>query len=85
MVGLDPGATYPFQAAHAQIRKGVERIGIPFVDLLPALRGKDSASLWVHPSDLHPNERAQALVAPVLADFAHLRLLDTPLAQPVAK
>lgn len=85
MVGLDQGATYPFEAAHAQIKKGVERIGIPFVDLLPALRGRDSASLWVHPSDLHPNERAQALVAPILADFAHLRLVEAVGAQPVAK
>ena len=85
VVGLEEGATYPFEAAHAQIKKGVERVGIPFVDLLPSLRGRDSASLWVHPSDLHPNERAQALVAPVLAEFAHLRLLEAGSAQPVTK
>ena len=30
-----PRGAYPFEAAHAQVRKGVERIGIPFVDLLP--------------------------------------------------
>ena len=85
IVGLETGGTYPFEAAHAQIRKGVERLGIPFVDLLPTLRGRDSASLWVHSSDLHPNERAQALVAPVLADFVHLRLLGTGNAPLVAK
>jgi hypothetical protein len=85
LVGLEPDATYPFETAHAQIRKGVERLGVPFVDLLPTLRGRDSASLWVHSSDLHPNERAQALVAPVLADFAHLRLLDAANAPVVAK
>ena len=85
LVGLEPGASYPFEAAHEQIRKGVERSGIPFVDLLKALRGRDSASLWVHSSDLHPNEKAQALVAKVLADFAHLRLLEASEAQPVAK
>ena len=72
----NPAGTYPFEAAHAQIRKGVERSGIPFVDLLPALKGRDSASLWVHPSDLHPNEIAQGLVAPVLAEFAHHRLQE---------
>jgi hypothetical protein len=85
LVGLEAGGTYPFETAHAQIRKGVERLGVPFVDLLPTLRGRDSASLWVHSSDLHPNERAQALVAPVLADFVHLRLLDPPNRPLVAK
>ncbi len=85
LVGLEAGATYPFEGAHAQIQKGVERIGIPFVDLLPTLRGRDSASLWVHSSDLHPNEKAQALVAPVLADFVRLRLLHPPNAPVVAK
>ena len=66
LVGLEDGATYPFEDAHAQIRRGVERAQIPFVDLLPALRGRSTASLWVHESDLHPNEVAQELVAPVL-------------------
>ncbi|MBX7185817.1 MAG: hypothetical protein K1Y01_11795 [Vicinamibacteria bacterium] len=85
LVGLDAGASYPFEDAHVQIRKGVERAGVPFLDLLPVLRGRESASLWVHPSDLHPNERAQALVAPVLADFVHLRLLDAANGPLVAK
>lgn len=85
LVGLEAGGNYPFEIAHAQIRKGVERLGVPFLDLLPTLRGRDSASLWVHSSDLHPNERAQALVAPVMADFVHLRLLDPSNAPLVAK
>lgn len=70
LVGLEEGATYPFEDAHAQVRRGLERTRIPFVDLLPALRGRGTASLWVHESDLHPNEVAQELVAPVLARFA---------------
>jgi hypothetical protein len=85
LVGLEAGGAYPFEAPHAQIRKGVERMGIPFLDLLPTLRGRDSASLWVHSSDLHPNERAQALVAPVLADFIHFRLLHPSTTPVVAK
>ena len=85
LVGLESSGTYPFEAAHGQIRKGVERIGIPFVDLLDTLRGRDSSSLWVHSSDLHPNEIAQALVAPVLTDFARSRLQDAATGQPVAK
>jgi hypothetical protein len=85
IVGLEPGSTYPFEAAHAQIRKGVERSGLPFVDLLQALRGRDSASLWVHPSDLHPNEIAQALVAPQMAEFAELLLTQGANRHLVAK
>jgi GDSL-like Lipase/Acylhydrolase family len=69
LVGLEDGTAYPFEDAHAQIRRGVERAQIPFVDLLPALRGRDTSSLWVHESDLHPNELAQELVAPVLTRF----------------
>lgn len=85
IVGLESGRVYPFEAAHAQIKKGLERSGIPFVDLLHALRGRDSASLWVHPSDLHPNEAAQALVAPVFAEFAQRLLGEGTNRQPVAK
>ena len=85
MVGLEPGGTYPFEEAHAQIRKGVERSGIPFIDLLDVLHGRDSASLWVHPSDLHPNEVAQALVAPKMAEFAQLLLAEAANRRPVAK
>lgn len=85
LVGLDSGAVYPFEAAHAQIKKGVERSGIPFVDLLPSLRGHDPETLWVHPSDLHPNEIAQALVTPTLVDFAQKRLGEAASRRNVAK
>ena len=67
--------------------KGVAKLdsGIPFLDLLPTLQGQDSASLWVHTGDLHPNEKAQLLIAPALADFIRLRLLPETKDQPVAK
>lgn len=85
LVGLEPGWAYPFQAAHDQIKKGVERASIPFLDLLPVLQARDSASLWVHPSDLHPNEKAQSLVAPELAEFAHGLLERGTATRSVAK
>lgn len=85
LVGLETGAPYPFETAHAQIRRGVERAGIPFLDLLPVLRGRPSESLWVHTSDLHPNEKAQVLVAPPLAGFIRNQLLDAASARLVAK
>jgi hypothetical protein len=44
-------------------------IDVPFLDLLPVLRREPHETLWVSPVDMHPNERAQALVAPSLAAF----------------
>ena len=78
LVGLEREGAYPFETVHTQIRRGVERSHLEFMDLLPALRGHDPPSLWVHPSDLHPNEIAQTLVAPALAEFAR-RLLGKPI------
>jgi hypothetical protein len=85
LVGLEGVGTYPFKAAHAQIKKGVERSGLPFLDLLPLLRGRPSESLWVHSSDLHPNEIAQELVAPGLTNFVRERLLKPANPDSVAK
>ena len=65
LVGLDRG--YPFEDAHAAIRRFCLGNGIAHVDLLPVLRGRRSESLWVHPVDRHPNEVAQRLVAEALA------------------
>jgi hypothetical protein len=85
LVGLETEDAYPFAAAHAQIQRGVERTGLPFVDLWPVLRGRRSENLWVHPSDLHPNEVAQTLAAGKLAELARLLLRSTPNSGSVAK
>ena len=85
LVGLETENTYPFAAAHEQIRRGVERTGLPFADLWPVLRGRRAAKLWVHPSDLHPNEIAHTLVAPRLAELARLLLGSSSDAGSVAK
>jgi hypothetical protein len=63
---------YPFAEVHDTIRRFCLSAGIAQYDLLPVLRGHDTASLWVHPVDMHPNEvahrlAAEALVPPVLA------------------
>jgi hypothetical protein len=81
MVGLEGG--YPFEQAHASIRQACERRGIPFADLLDSLRGRRSSDLWVHESDLHPNEHAHALVAPSLV--ALVRRLQSAPAHGVAR
>jgi hypothetical protein len=65
MVGLD--GHYPFEGVHQTIADACRRSGIAECDLLPALRGRPPASLWVHPVDLHPNEIAHRLAAAELA------------------
>jgi hypothetical protein len=61
MVGLD--GDYPFAATHETIARALEARSITFHDTLPAFLGRDPSSLWVHPSDRHPNERAHAIFA----------------------
>ena len=53
--------TYPFIEIHEKIRKQAESAGASFIDLFPALKGRDVRELWVHPSDHHPNEHVHAL------------------------
>ena len=65
LVGLE--GRYPFESAHANIRRFCLARGIAHLDLLSALRGRRSADLWVHPVDRHPNEIAQRLAAEALA------------------
>jgi hypothetical protein len=60
LVSLD---RYPFAEVHATIQRFCLSAGIPQHDLLPALRGHETASLWVHPVDMHPNEVAHRLAA----------------------
>jgi lysophospholipase L1-like esterase len=64
LVGLE--GRYPFEAVHEGIRGFCHASGIAHVDLLPALRGRRSRDLWVHPIDRHPNEAAQKLAAEAL-------------------
>lgn len=71
---------YPFADAHAAIARTARRLGLPFLDLLPAFRGEDGESLWVHPSNQHPNERAHAIAAEAI----HGWLRQTGLLEPSA-
>jgi lysophospholipase L1-like esterase len=66
LVGLE--GRYPFADVTDAIGRFLLSAGIPHHDLLPALSGRSSASLWVHPVDHHPNEVAHRLVAESLVD-----------------
>ena len=58
---------YPLAGVHAKVRDAAEGAGARFVDLLPVLAGREATSLWVHPTDQHPNDVAHRLVAEALA------------------
>jgi lysophospholipase L1-like esterase len=65
LVGIE--GRYPFAAPAAEIRRACEANGVAFHDVLPAVQGRTSASLWVHDVDHHPNAAAHALFARDLA------------------
>jgi lysophospholipase L1-like esterase len=58
---------YPFADVHETVARFCLAAGIPRHDLLPALQGRPTTSLWVHPVDMHPNEVAHRLAAESLA------------------
>lgn len=70
LVGLE--GPYPFEASVAAVRRACTENGIAFHDVTPAVLGRRSASLWVHPVDMHPNAKAHAIfaedLAPVVAE-----------------
>jgi lysophospholipase L1-like esterase len=67
--GLGDGEFYPFIKMHELVAAFCQQEGIPFLDLLPSLRGHRPRDLWVTPADMHPNPMAQILVIPRLTKF----------------
>jgi lysophospholipase L1-like esterase len=61
-------SNYPLKDVHDQIAQLLAGSHATFIDLLPHLQGKKAASLWVHPSDHHPNELVHALIGKLLAE-----------------
>jgi lysophospholipase L1-like esterase len=68
---VDLERDYPFTDVHDKIGRLCEKNEIPFVDLLPSLRGQKTSALWAHPADWHPNELAHRLAAETLAPRVH--------------
>ncbi|MGE0472661.1 MAG: SGNH/GDSL hydrolase family protein [Nitrospirales bacterium] len=51
-------APYPFQNVQRLLLEEAQKDDIPFVDLLPSVIDEDPSSLWVTPTDAHPNGKA---------------------------
>jgi lysophospholipase L1-like esterase len=73
---------YPFDAVHRLVSATGQELGIPTLDLLETLRGRDAAKLWVHPADHHPNRDAHALVAAAVEEFLKRENLLPPPTPP---
>jgi len=54
---------YPFQEERQLVARVVESESLPFLDLLPAVTQEEPRTLWVTPTDAHPNGKAGAIFA----------------------
>jgi hypothetical protein len=68
---------YPFLQIHQLVGDTCRRIGIPVLDLLDTFHGHNPETLWVHPSDHHPNEIAHALAAKSIESFVRTEFLKS--------
>ncbi len=61
--------SYPARESHQVIGEFAQQEGIPFLDLFPAYEGKNATSLWVSPTDGHPNEEGHRIAAEAVYRF----------------
>ena len=59
---------YRLQRITTLVQAAAEQNGVAFVDLLPYLKDRASADLWVTPPDPHPNALAHGLIAQGIFD-----------------
>ncbi|MBW2244883.1 MAG: SGNH/GDSL hydrolase family protein [Deltaproteobacteria bacterium] len=63
---LDP---YPLADVSNKIQALSRRLGLPYLDLLDAIRSERPEALWITPGDPHPNAYADSLIADALFGF----------------
>ncbi len=61
--------SYPAKRSHEVIAQFANEQGIPFLDLLPEYMGKNATSLWVSPTDGHPNAEGHRIAADAVYNF----------------
>ncbi len=61
--------SYPLAAVHRRVQTMAEQAGLPVLDLAPVFRGQSPGTLWVHPTDHHPNGHANRLAAEAMAQW----------------
>jgi lysophospholipase L1-like esterase len=60
-------ADYPFADVTAEIARLAANENLAFLDLLTSIRTEEPTSLWVTPTDSHPNAKAAELFAQAIA------------------
>ena len=70
--------SYPARRSHEVIAAFAQDEGIAYLDLLPSYMGKNAQSLWVSPTDGHPNAEGHRIAAEALFRFLtdHPELID---------
>lgn len=63
------GDNYPYLSLHAMVEQFCAENGISRVDLLSHFRGRDERELWAHPTDQHPNDVGNELIAAGIRDY----------------
>ncbi len=61
--------SYPAKKSHEIIQEFAQNENIPFLDLLPHYMGKNARTLWVSPTDGHPNEEGHRIAAEAFTRF----------------
>lgn len=64
---------YPFADVTAALQKTATENGVPFLDLLPTVKDHAPETLWVTPTDAHPNRIATTAFAQAIASELQLR------------
>jgi lysophospholipase L1-like esterase len=59
---------YPFAQVTAGVAAAAKANDVPFLDLLPTIEDLQPASLWVSPTDAHPNRTANERYAQAISD-----------------
>lgn len=59
---------YPFTAAHESLSRELAKHNIKTIDLLDSYKGINDSTLWVHPTDQHPNDYAHNIAAKKILD-----------------
>ena len=63
------GNNYEYAAAHEQLGRLWNHLGVPHLDLLPVFEGSPAGQITVNRYDPHPNEQAMAMAAGAIEPF----------------
>lgn len=69
-------ARHPFVSVYQAVHAHAVSLEIPVLNLFDTFRGRPDHTLWVHPTDHHPNARAHELAGKAIRDFIEGTFLD---------